>query len=424
MTEMRKRLIFISIAAFIGLGVTSCKDKEDNNLEFAKYTVEENKENIEAEGIKVIDQMDDMKNLSSIGTIQDFLNLSIRMSESSYSSAYKKVVMMLAPVARMNNKLMELTKLRSSMVLVDNESTMKEYLKIYGGTYTYNSIVDTFAYAKNSEEITFKFPIGQSRTNNGKITLNNFSSQIASNIDFEGMEQLKSLDLNVWNDNSRILGIEMDASYDDNDLPSSENISVSFEKGFSFSETFSYNENDIKWIFAFKQDKNNILSGAFDTNGNYSYDNISALKNTNIDGPEGINEILKSANASIQLGNLKMSGAINFDQFTKDYYKDFSDNNEELTKAKSDIACTILNNNSFLVLMYADKREAIAKLTFNTVENEYYQYPYESDDTSTYFSPTPSFVFSDGSAMDGSFFSTGFNDLTKAINLFIEELSK
>lgn len=421
---MRKRLIFISIAACIGLGVTSCKDKEDNNLEFAEYTVEENKENIEAEGLKVIDQMEDMKNLSSISTIQDFLNLSMRMNESSYSLAYKRVANILTPVSGMKINLMELANLRSSTALVEDEFSMKDYLRTFGGTYTYNSSVDTFAYVKNSNEITFKFPIGQSSTNNGKITLNNFSSQFASNADFEGMEQLKSLDLNVWNGDSRILSIEMDATYNENDLPSSESIRILLEKGYSFSETFSYNEKDIKWDFSFLKDKNNIFNGAFDTNGNYSYDNISNLNNESFQSPELISDILKSANASIQLGNLKLSGAINFEQLSKDYYKDFSNDNEELTKAKSDIACTILNNNSFLVLMYADKREAIAKLVFNTVENEYYQYPYESEKMSSYFSPTPSFVFSDGSAMDGSFFGTGFNDFNNALDVFMNELNK
>lgn len=421
---MRKRLIFISIAACIGLGVTSCKDKEDNNLEFAEYTVEENKENIEAEGLKVMDQMEDMKNLSSIGTIQDFLNLSKRMNESSYSLAYTRVANILTPVSGMKINLMELANLRSSTALVEGEFSMKDYLRNFGGTYTYNSSADTFAYVKNSNEITFKFPIGQSTTNNGKITLNNFSSQFASNADFEGMELLKSLDLNVWNGDSRILSIEMDATYNENDLPSSESIRILLEKGYSFSETFSYNEKDIKWDFSFLKDKNNIFNGAFDTNGNYSYDNISNLNNESFQSPELISDILKSANASIQLGNLKLSGAINFEQLSKDYYKDFSNDNDELTKAKSDIACTILNNNSFLVLMYADKREAIAKLVFNTVENEYYQYPYESEKMSSYFSPTPSFVFSDGSAMDGSFFGTGFNDFNNALEVFMNELNK
>jgi len=422
---MRKQLILIFSAAIIGIGVTSCKDKEDSNLEFAKYTVEENKENIEAEGLKVMDQMDDLKNLSSISTVQDFLNLPISMNVSSNTSVFNKVVSMLAPVAGMDKNLMKLENLRSSLVIANESSTLNDYLKEFGGIYTYNSTVDTFAYVKSSDEITFKFPIGESLTNNGKITLNNISSQIASNTNFEGMEQLKSLDMNIWNGNTRILGIEMDATYNNYDLPSSESISVSLEKGFTFLETFTYNDKDIKWDFAFKQDKNNILSGAFDTKGNYSYDKINAMNNSNVETPEDISEFLNSANAWIQLGNLKISGAVNVDQLAKDYYKNFSDNNEDLTKVKSDLACSILNSNSSLVLFYADKKEAIAKLTFNTVESDNYYYNDGNPNNKyTNYSPTPSFVFSDGSAMDGSFFGTGFNNLKIAMDTFINEMNK
>jgi len=422
---MKKQLILIFSAAIIGIGVTSCKDKEDSNLEFAKYTVEENKENIEAEGLKVMDQMDDLKSLSSISTIQDFLNLSLRMNGSENLSVYNKVASMLTPVAGMDKNLMKLENLRSSLVIADKSSTLNDFLKEYGGTYTYNSTVNNFTYVKSNDEITFNFPIGESLTNNGKITLNNISSQIASNINFEGTELFKSLDLNIWNGNNKILGIEMDATYNDNDLPSSENIIVSLEKGFTFSETFTYNDKDIKWDFAFKQDKNNILSGAFDTKGNYSYDNINAMNNSNEATPDEINKFLNSANAWIQLGTLKISGAINFDQFTKDYYKDFSNDNEDFTKVKSDLACNILNSNSYLVLFYADKKEAIAKLTFNTVESYYFDYNSGNRNNKiTQYTPTPSFVFSDGSAMDGSFFGTGFNELKNAIDAFLNEENK
>lgn len=420
---MKKQLMVIALASFLGLNLISCDGGDNIDVKYAKYTVEENKENMEEEGLKVIDQLDGMKELSAVSAINDLVSIieqSIYMDEPTYYAVSR----ILSPVAGMHKSPIKLANLRSSIFDKETEiNYLSDVFKDYTGVYTYNSKNGAFDYVSGGTGLTFEFPIGNSVSNNGKLILNNYTCQLSKNKDFETQELPKSMDLNLYDGKKKLLNMEMDASYNQDDMPSSQTYKLVFSEGYSFSEAFSNNEKDLKWEFAFKNNDNNLLSFAFNTNGSYSYDNVTSFAEGTFDGPDKIDEILNSANAFIQFGNLKLAGTVNFEEFTKEYDKYFADGIENLTKTQCDLASNMLNKNMVLVLMYADQKKAIAKSSFSTVEVQYYLDDYSGQKEKTYFTPQMSFVFEDGSQMDESFFGTGFNELRNVFKTFMNDMN-
>ncbi|MDD4922369.1 MAG: hypothetical protein PHS30_07830 [Bacteroidales bacterium] len=413
---MKKQLIFISIATLMGISFTACKGDDDSEIKYANFTVEQNKENIESEGLEVVSKLEDMKGISAIQVVMILDSL---LNQPGSGPALSPATRILAPIAGMNKSLMGLATLRSTNPDI---SSLGGLLEEMGGVYTYNSTVDTFAYVHNSNEITFYFPIGDSFTNNGRITLNNYTSQLSTNSDFEGtLEQPKSLDINIWNGNSKLFSMEMDASYNNDDIPSYEKTTITFLEGYSFSQELTNNQNELQWKFAFALDGDKFFNGEFNTKGNYSYDNLSADR----DGSIGdIAQILSSANAFVQLGNIKMAGSLDFRKIAEEFNRRYSENEDgPETEAEMEAICAILNNYIKVVLVYANDNTAIAKSNITFYEKtdmsfDGNQYVYD-----TYYNPDMQFIFADQSAIDDSFFSDGFDELKTALETFLSEMN-
>jgi len=416
---MKKQLFFLCMTLLTGMTFTSCgSDDDGNTVDYADYTVEQNKQKIEEDGVAVIQELNAMKDLSGVDAIVDLVSL---ISSGSLDDSYASVSKLLTPIAEVKNDVLSLSKLRSTSAEIDGIKTVFDSI---GGIYTYNAATEKFTRVASTSQISFIYPIGSSSTNNGQLTITNYTYQIATNADFLGEELPKTLDITLKSGTTALIDFAMNVSYNSDDLPSAETVSFTFVEGYGFVQTLSYSSKNIGMSMAFTMNGSQIASAAFESDGDYSYDSLNDL--SEVDGLESLNSFLETANAHVQLGNLKLTGNVDYSGFYNAYADAFPDGDDtEETQANYEKLCEMLNNNVSVILMYADEKTAIAKSSFYVEEtfDEYYNYYTQQYITDTYYFWDMRLVFKDDSTMDESFFNTGFGDFLAAWQDFLTDMN-
>lgn len=403
-----KKILLLFVAASIVM--VSCKEEATEPLEaeYAKYSVEENKANIEQEGLAVLEKMDAMKQMQAPKGIQQLMFL---MENDETFGFDPKVANLLRPLANADQQLLGIAELRST-----NESTenLSDLFEAKGGVYTFSATDSSFDRAPSATEITFVFPLGTSTTNNGKLSISNYTYKVATNTDFQGTELPKTLSITMKDGATSLLSLEVIATYGTNDLPSSEKTTFSVLEGYSFAQEATYKEDKITWDFGFGYQKKDFFKGGFDMTGTFPY---AQLKN------ELAIDMINQVDAQVQLGNLKAVGKMAYAKMMENME---SMGNTPVASQEEviDLMCTVMNEHIKVVLLYADDVEAIAKLNFYRGEETDYRYNMETqqEELVTYPSLGIKFAFKDGSAMDDSFFQTGFNDLKAAWTSFVNDM--
>jgi len=396
---MRKHSSFLVGALFTGLVMTSCGDKTQE-VEFANLTVEQNKAKLQDDGLATMQKLDGMTDMASVYALQDFINLSNTASIAS-DNVLNVVSKLIAPVANLDKNVRGLTNLRSTEASIDTISTIFDEV---GGVYTYQRATNEFTRVANSTEITFLYPIGTSLTNNGKLTVNNLTVKSLSKEDMPS-ELPKTLKVELFKNNASIFSFDWLAAYDADGVPTSWSTEFTFVEGYKFTQSMSNTEAKISWAFAYTLDNANILSAEFSSNGNYSYDVLSNPESLSSD--ELAAKVIEDANAFVQLGNIKVTGVVDFANLKKASDKAFSGEETDY-KTMVDKQTELFNTYIKLVVLYAEEGTAIAKSNFYTLE--------QTDDYGDYtnYSTNLQFEFKDGSFMDQSFFDEGFDDLIVA----------
>lgn len=404
---MKKPIVYLLSLLTAGFFLTGCGDKKTEEIEFTNLTVEQNKVKIQDEGLAAVDKLNGMSNLSGIFALQDFETLMYNSTMTGDPIALS-VGRFIAPIARMDKDVMGVTQLRSTALSIDTLSTIMEQI---GGVYTYNRMTNAFNRVANATKIEFIFPIGSSTTNNGKLTIGNLTSQVASSSDYE---LPKSLDMTLSKGTSALLSFNFTASYDTKDTPTAWSTALTFSEGYKFTQSMTNTTTDVSWQFAYTYNTDNLLSGKFSSKGNFSQDVMNDTED--LSDTEMIDKVLDNANSYVQLGNLKLTGLANVNGMMDAYDKAFPTVDAANTQADVTKVCQMLNSNVTLVLMYAKEGTAIAKSNFYSSEYSDYKYNgmthqwYEV----TYYQPSMQLLFKDGSAMDESFFAQGFENLQGA----------
>ncbi len=398
---MKKLLTVACLSASLCMVFFSCKEESTNelNVDYSDYTVEQNKENIQNEGLEVIQKMEAMQGMEFASSAQDLMEL---MEAGMTEDEYYQISKLLSPLAKADNNIMAVASLRASNTSMDSLSNL---FKRFSGVYTYNKADSSFDHQPSTTEITVKFPIGNSTTNNGTLTINNFTYQYAKNADFVGTEMPKSLNITMKKGSTTLISFTMSASYNDKDLPKSEKTVLTFKEGYSFTQTGTYESKAASWDFNFAYNNEAFFTGGFDLGGTFQYDSLKV-----VDSDDDLVNLLNTVNATIQIGNLKAIGQIAYAQMKKDMIT-FREKENTIVDSTSyaayvDEMCELFNKNLKATILYADSKKAIAKLVFykDLQMGEMTKWPVMNF----------KMMFSDESAMDGSFFKTGFDQLQTA----------
>lgn len=415
---MKKYATYLLSVMAAGFLLTGCGEKTTDEVEFTNLTVEQNKTKIQDEGLAMMEKLDGMTDLSGIFAIQDLENL-IYESELTGDPVVMAVKRLIAPVAHLNKNVLGATELRSTAMSIDSISSVMGEM---GGVYTYSQSTGTFNRVANSTKIEFLFPIGYSTTNNGKLTIDNLTVKAGVT---QPVELPKSLDFKLTKASSTLLSFNFSAAYDAHDVPSSWSTTLSFLEGYKFTQSMTNTTSDVSWQFAYSFENENLLSGKFSSKGSFSYDALN--KTEEMSEEDMIDQVLDNANAWVQLGNLKMTGLVDVNKLIAAYDAAFPSGEIE-TNADATKACQMLNEQVFLVLLYAKENEAIAKskffvdeyMTYDVVYNSVTHY-YEMKEITAY-QPSMQLLFKDGSAMDDSFFAEGFENLMAAFQSMMIDL--
>lgn len=397
------------MTAILGLPFTGCKDKTENEeATFSKLTVEQNKDNMVKEGDKLMEQMDGLKNAEAVFAIQDLVSL-ISNSSQNLNSALKPI-QSIAYIGNLNHNTKSLYKLRSTNAeFVTFNSSFNENT----GIYTYNKTTGEFVKSNSTTEITYKFPTGDSQTNNATLTFYNFKSKTATNPDLDGNELLQSLDISLKNGSTSLLSFEVRGEYNSDNVPTLLSEKLTLSDTYVVSNNLTNNSTKITYDFSFKKSTTNLISAHYESKGSYNYSNLSNLGN--IENEEAVSEYLSYANAWIQIANMKVQGVMDYEGLNDKMTKTFPDGMQP-TEENSKKQVEILNQYVNLYLKYADTDEIIAKNTFYTITQSG---GYGQQDM---YSWSSKFVFKDGSSMDQSFFQEGFDSFIENYNVFMTDM--
>lgn len=414
--RMKKKFILLSMALLTGFVFTGCKDDADEEVQYANSTVEENKQKIEDEGIAMVEKLDGMKGMAGIKAVLD-LEALLSTQEEEASAALR----ILAPIAGAKKDVLSLSSMRSGLFGLQS---LKTAFDSTGGVYTYNATTGKFTRTTiSTDQITYIFPLDSSATNNGQITINNYTYNTAKIILLKGSELLKTLDVKVKKGTTTLMSAEIDAAYTSEDLPSSESVKFTFSEGYGFNQSFSYNSSSVGLNMAFTYNGGKIAQASFSTSGNYSF--LQLLSLSQVETVEELNDYLKTANTSIQLGNIKLTGNVDYTSFYNVYAEAFPEVEPSFySKVDMDTLCFMLNRNASMILMYASENSAIAMSDFYTIEKEkeVYNSTTQQYNTVTKYEPSMKFVFKDSTSLDKTFINEGFEDFLTAYKLFLAEM--
>jgi hypothetical protein len=408
---LKKNLFFVFLC--LAVTISACKKSKDNpdpfNANFNGASVEENKATLEDNGIQLVDEFDQMKDVKAIKVIANLGDLSV--SNSSFKSA--KVQEALAPIKPLasvkDSKGMK--NVLKAAILDDPESLAADWDSIVG-RYTYNSATEEFEKTALSNEVIIEFPgLKTDVTNTAQITIHNFSvvTLVDPVIDFgEGVTpQLPtSLNMELSYNNVVISTYIYTASFESNGIPLSISSTISIGE-FSFSATLTHSpDKNASITYSLKRNDQKLIETHVEANGDWSKDNIDA----NSDGY--FETIINNANTYIQVMNIKVAGEVDFSKLAP-ALRTIQKNKLLTDQKRAEQIAAAINDNAKLVVVTVDKNEKISEAEAYAFKDEYDEWQVDLR-----------FVFGDGSKVDAeTYFNEGFNGLVDAINNLIAEIN-
>lgn len=390
---------------------TACSDDEAKGDVFSELTEEQHKENIEKEGIAMVQEMEDLANLATYDVIDAFMGFMDQSEQKQLAvlqvSLNEIQALKNGPKSTANPKALMMEKKRLS-----------DEFKSETGIYEWDAEALDWKLLEESEtEATFRFLVdGQ----DAEISVYNVSVKDAANQD-EASEMIMELPLTI-NAHVKLGGqiitsFALTAEWHNDDLPKNVKEVITLE-AFSFTSELTNTSTKLSASAAFKHNNTNIYSNGFELKGEFDY---SAIMNTLPENEGDLSSlysqtVLENANIWFQIGNIKVEGLFDFEGFMEGMADKMKELGEGATEADFDNALVeLVNEYAVLYVRYADTGEIIAK-------GEFYFAEYEEDGY-TYEEPALRMVFGDGSKVSvDDFFNNGFGDMIEEVKDMLDEL--
>ena len=382
---MKKYLLLAVIAGSLIIGGCKKKSKEDNPFElgYSNLTTEQHKQELENSGRELVQKLDALPDQKFIGVFDYLTELAPEIEASEMNTVFG--------VSNAAKK----TDVRAVFRSVTTSTTPEETtgLSEVFGVYTWDRQAEEWVRTPSNDRLEYRFPATATATsNNATLTFTYTASKSSYG---EGIE-----------------------------LPGSTKVvlKVDAKEEFSFSTTYSYLSDGTPkgvemdmglGVYAFKIGVSNSGSGA---NSNLSFSKgsekllaftTSAKGNTTIGdviGSEDVESILNNANATFEIMNLKLVGAVDF-RAEAEIEKAWDELDEQKASQKE---AEILNKYSQFVAINTTSNSVIAKGEWVAIADSYDGYTVE-----------PRLVFKDNSKQSiGDFFENGFTALIDELEDF------
>lgn len=424
-----RTLLFGASALSSAFLFTSCGDDDEKDAvtpevdfptEFSPESVEQNKAKLEQNGIDLVNNLTEFKNSPGIKTAISF---SYFLSEASLPeggrlSSSSQVVKLMQLVGRYGEGKASISDVvKGARAKEDDEQTPQEIFNENKGTYTYSKATNQWTFEGGGDRVIFKFPsVKTSATNDAEFAIYGFQSTQVTNEYAEYTGDLPTAlkaDLTVGG--AKQIEYNFSGSYKSNGDPTAVSTSLTIGK-FKLSFDAKNQTSEVSVNYGLTKDNNNLISFGAGAKGNFSSDNIGDDTNAG--------DIITESAAYFQLLNIRIAGEISVKSLQ-----------QALDVATTiDQEATAWNNNSTLVVFYADSKKKIADTEFyGSTTTEEYSYCYDDNgdgiedgcETEIHTDDIIEIrlVFVDGSKSDlATYTEVGFEDVEDKIEEFIDAL--
>lgn len=417
----------LSAGAIAGaLTFTSCSDEEEIESirpevelpeQFSTLTAEQNKQKLEDEGLKLVQNMKELKDSKAVDGAVSFNHFASVASipDGGRVSTNKavKMFMLLGQFGIGQKSATDL--LRGFRTKTDGEPhTARELFDDVKGIYTYSAANNTWTWTASPDRIVFRFPSTETGTvNNAEFAVYGYQSVNVVNNEAEYNGDLPTAlkaDLTVAG--QKVMEYSWTAAYKSNGEPTSVSTSLSLAP-FKIQVDMKNTTSEVSVDYSLTENNVNIIALGAGASGSFTTDS----------SPESAGDVVKDASAYLQVMNIRLAGKMDVAAL------DNATQNATTTAQEA----AALNTHSDFVVFYADSKQKIAEVEFfGAVEQRSYQSCYFNQ-MGQYFCETVFYtdefvdarlVFADKSKVDLETYAgdAAFADLEQEITDLLNEI--
>ena len=428
---MKRTNLFLMSALASSLLLSSCKDEVEEittdqsgqvqeqdagkvavTEDFSSLTPEENKKQLEDDGLAMIQEMKALKNTSAVDAsyaFTSFLDQSAPSTDKS-SRAMTSTARVLGRFGKDQASTQDVfATLRGTN---DEPESFQAIFDENVGTWAWNTTKQNWDFTKGGDKVVYQFP----STENGKE--NNAAYTIYA---YEGLEQNHPYDYkgdlptnikaDLTVDGQKQLGYTFTAKYNAAGEP--EDVASSLMVGtFEFAATMQNNTEKVGARYSLKSNGKTLLAFGAGVYGDFTAENIEAA-----DGEEetDLDAVLDKADAYFQVMNVVLAGSFDADQYFEST-KAIHDSKENDGDGNIEEEAKILNETLNLAAFYADGSGKIA-------DSEIYTSVGEELDDEKYIDMR--LIFEDESKADlATYFGEGFDALITEFEKFEKDVNE
>lgn len=408
---MKKKSYLLVAAIALIAGFSSCKNDSDGEAElaFSTLSVEKQKQNIEQNGIDLIDKMNDLMNSSAFEAINSLTSL-------GSGSAYGAPALAKLKSALQANDVEALSAFNQNLINMQKVSKEGSW-----GTYTWNESMQDFNFASGTNnKLIVNFPASEaSSSNNATLTVTYTNSNVLISKLGEPTDEINdisaylpaSINATLTINKAAALECNYTATYSADATPLT--MSQTLKVG-DYNWSLNVSNADSKTLsttYSLLKGKETLMKVEIGALGSISKETVQSFIETE---GENTGDILSSANVYYQILNVAFVGKANDVKGLANSIKGLSDDLEN--KTYTDKTVEILNKYTDLYGYFVAEKKKFADVEFYTSS---YVDPYGKFDpinyryiAATVYEVDARMVLSDGSkvSMD-DYVRTGFEDL-------------
>ena len=379
------------------------EDDGQNSKEFSDLKAEQHKENMEESGLQVANKMGAMADMQALHILTDFQVL----LESTFPAAQDDVAYILQSATNLQEGTDAAFNLKSTTV--NDTASIVQVFNQFAGVYTFDPQTESWAKETSDSEMTFHFPTEGSNENNATLSFTNLAYIENPNPETQAdmPELLESLDGSLTVNDEELISMKWRGAYNEEGLPEELSEEISMQE-FLVTSTFTRSESEVSFEQAFAYQGDNILTSAFSASGDFDQSTLAQYAENDI--PLEEQNIISNANIEVTVDTFKFEGMADWAAMQKQMEESISDSGDEGDSNFMELLVEILNENVVLYIRYADSNEIVAESEFYVSDQEQTEYTDYTDLIGMRM------VFGDGSAMDDSFFGSGFDNLITRVN--------
>jgi len=388
--------------------------------EFSDKTVEQNKSQLQDNGIQLVNKMTGLKSTSGIQTsiaFSDHLSVGQVPNIEGGRVSNSRAINLLQMLSDLGQGKSSASKVVSGMRTSATEfDSFEQYFADVAGVYAYNAANHTWTYTKTGTKIVFQFPSTKTgTTNNAEYAIYDYKGTKISNgvggADYTG-DYPTALKADLTVDGTKKMSYSFETAYDSKGTPTSIKVSITIDT-FTFAYALGNTTTDASIDYSLSESNNVLFAFGIRAKGSFTVDGAGSAENPD--------DVVSTGSAYFQIMNIKFSGEIDTKTLASD-----------LNKATTiEQRAAAWNKNYKLLVFYVDTKKKIADSEFyiTTHQETYYDCEWVGNDvvchdvTEDVQSLDVRMVFQDGSKSDlATYTNAGFGDLQKELEKFVDSL--